>query len=437
MGKQRGKRFGECSIRLLVCIVHALMFFQVHAFERFEISVSNENSVIGESIDIKILLDKRQYKNILKENNLVALQSQSNFKIVEQNIKEYGTTIEFRFDIKIYSLGENYFYLFINNKKINEVKIKIIVRLAEISPETKFIWKVLDLNQDEVRAPLYTGQKYFLVLYGNFLNVKNHIQKVNYHFSENMLLEENNTVHSELENFSRVISFLFIPLEGTNILLPSVEIFYTDSRSLLQRILIPEEIITVIPTSSETKTLAAEKDVAEKKYEHVIKATRKYSSEDIRSAQEIYRLRCDVNHCRNVFENIKKIGMLEKQLGIEHAFSPYPKIFYAVLTISALLSLLFLFFVFKIKKLPLIFMSIFLLLAALFFFKRYSMQYAVLVSDTELAVKAIPEKNSQNIFLARIGETVIIEKKYNDWYFIKTIDNKRACIEASSILEIK
>lgn len=432
MEKQKQRAVKKSSIRLLAFSFLVQIFSLSLAQHEPKIEISTTQVEIGETINIKILVDKNNYKNILKRKNKIELKSESDFEIINYNLKDDGKNIEATFELKLNALGENYFYIFINNKKINHSEIKINVRLAEINTETEFSWKFFRIDETNISPPIEQGKKYFLVLYGNFLNTKNRIVKIEYECPKTILLEENTTLKINQTNLTQVIAFEFMPLHYETVFLPNIDIFYTMQNSINNKITVSPVAVKTIP--SETKTLKT--PIPQNLITEKSKPLKKYSVEELALAKKVYDFRTSLSE--NIFQvnKLKELKLAETELGLEKTFFPYIRIVYFCVIILCVLVVIILLWRYKFKSIIANLIYILLFITALFFTQKTFAQYGVLFSECEVLLKNIPEENAQSSLNLQLGETVIIEESLNNWYYIKTAENKTGWVMSNEILKI-
>lgn len=420
----------KITLRLLIFLLQIFLFcFKTNGLE---LDIPNTVTEVNTPITIKIVLIKNDYKKILKKKNKIELKSKSDFEILNFSIRETTEQIFTNFEIKINNINENYFYLYLNNTKINNSKIKITTRFQRINPQTKFYWKIFNAEKKEVSEPIEQGNKYFLILYGEFYDDKNKILRVEYEVNHTILVTKNSKLNLKKENLTQVICFEIVALHYEKILLPSIEIFYDDLKKSYNKISIPIKYITTISKDNHSNENFQTK--INNSSNLILKKT--YSTEQLELAKKFFNLQVELSKNIFQFKKISELIEVKNNLGLKKTFLVIEKNIFLVGIITCIFCFIFLIVKFKFKKLITnIFLLVFFILSV-FMLKKFYTDYGVVFSKDEISLKIIPEEDANNTFNLQIGETIIIKKVLNNWYYIKTATNKTGWIEQTDILKI-
>lgn len=454
MARQKRRRFKKTSIRLLSLVFLCELFLISAKNKTTEkssviVQASGEQVKVYESVSIKITLDLKQNKAFNSSD--IKLQSDADFEIISRRLKIYNQKLEVLFTIKIKSLGENYFYLFINNKKIEIPEIKITTKLNELNAQTKFTWKFFNKDKTEVKENIIQGGNYFLILYGDFFNDKSKIEKLEYNTPENVLIEKIDDVDIKQKNVNQVIAFNILLLQYDKVSLPKIKIFYTDENKKPATISVPEKSIKVFDMGTKQSNAISDKEkndtleilesATEKQKSNISKAEtitdKKYSQSEIALAKKVYEIRKSIFKNALQIKKLRELGHSEKTLHLKNSFNPLRKIFFLCLTIIALTVFSFLLFKYKFKSIVVNAFCVFVLILSFIFIKKFFTRYGLLFSESKIMGFSIPEENAKTIRELQIGECVIIERKVDKWYYVKTSRQENFWLKENDVLTFK
>lgn len=439
MENKKPKEKRNNSIRLLTkqvsCFIFLVFLFLQKIFSQ-EIIIPKTKSIVGELVSIKILLDGKNFAHLKNNADNIKIISTSEFEIVNYELKKQIDNIEVLFEIKIFSLGKNIFNIFLNTKQINQTPIIIYTSFDEINTDTKFIWKLYSREDEQLVETPVQGEKYFLILCGEFENTLTKIKKVEWYSSENILLEiiesSENIKNITSDMLPQVISFNFVPLHYDIVNLPEIKIFYADTNQKEKTLIVPTQTLSTIKNTNLQKKQPLRRNLITTE-----KSLEKTSKEKILLAKENHKLRNELNKSIFKFKNIFKINEVEKDLKIKKSFFAGEKYLNFLIFILLCLTLLFLLIKFKLKKVLINLLTFVILILSITCLKKTFAKYAVVCGEYDVLIKIIPEANSESLVTVTAGETLIIKSVLNNWCYVKTYNGFEGWIEKENILIIE